>query len=49
MKCIRYYRPYGGKIERVSDDEAAREVDAGLAVYVSKQEWKFARAQEAGQ
>jgi len=41
MKCIRYKtEAKAGKIERVYDYVASREVSAGNAEYVSKKVWK---------
>lgn len=42
MKCIRFYRPHGGYVARVSDDDAAREVKAGKAIYCPKRWFKAA-------
>lgn len=39
MKCIHYYMP-DNRIERVTDDEAAKAVAVGRARYISKGEWK---------
>ena len=43
MKCVRYYRPFGGHIERLSDEEAAQKVRYGLAMYCPKRLWKVAK------
>lgn len=48
MKCIKYYRPHGGHVARVSDADAAREVSSGKAMYCPKHWWKAARLKEAG-
>jgi hypothetical protein len=47
MKCIKFYRQHGGHVARVSDDEAAREVKSGRAMYAPKSWWKAARRIEA--
>lgn len=44
-KCIKYYRPHGGHIVRVSDDDAAIQVRLGKATYCPKRLWKAAVAE----
>jgi hypothetical protein len=46
MKCIEYYRQHGGFVDRVRDDDAAKEVEAGRAFYVAKRAWKKQRDKE---
>ena len=43
MKCLKYYRPFGGHIERLSDDKAAEKVRDGVAMYCPKRWWKAAK------
>lgn len=46
MKCIKFYRPHGGHVVRVTDDEAQREVAAGRAMYCPKHWLRAARIKE---
>lgn len=43
MKCIRFYRRYGGHVARVSDAEAARAVSDQKAVYCPRHWWRAAK------
>ena len=43
MKTIRFYRPYGGHVARVSDDEAAAAVRDKRAMYAPKHWLKVAK------
>lgn len=40
MKCIQYYRPFGGQIKRVTDDVAKEAIAKNEAMYVPKKLWK---------
>lgn len=47
MKCIKYYRPHGGDITRVTDEDAAVEVAAKRATYCPKHLYKATMLKEA--
>lgn len=46
-KCIKYYRQHGSHVDRVSDVEAADQVQSGRATYCPKHWWKAAKLKEA--
>lgn len=49
MKTIKYYRPFGGHVVRVSDEEAAMVVGRNEAMYAPKSWLKAARELEKHQ
>jgi hypothetical protein len=46
MKVIRFYRPHGGHVVRVTETEAEAQVRAGKAMYAPKHWLKAAIAKE---
>ncbi len=47
MICIKFYRPYGGHIVRVSRREADVFVASGVAMFAPKHWWKAAKLKES--
>lgn len=46
MKCIKFYRPYGGHVVKVSDAEALKAVAEKRAMYAPKHWLKAAKLRE---
>ena len=46
MKCVKYYRPHGGHIVKLSDADALIAVSSGRAMYAPKHWLKAAHLKE---
>tara|TARA_R110000744_G_scaffold213318_1_gene332229 strand:- start:727 stop:879 length:153 start_codon:yes stop_codon:yes gene_type:complete len=46
MKCVKYYRQYGGNVVKISDADALSAVSSGRAMYAPKHWLKAAHLKE---
>lgn len=48
MKTVKFYRPHGGHVKRLPNEEAHSAVKSGKAMYAPKHWLKAARLKETG-
>ena len=48
MKTVKFYRPHGGHVERLTDTEAQSAVASGKAMYAPKSWFEAGRGKEQG-
>lgn len=47
MKCVKFYRPHGGHVARLTDADAGLVVKSGKGIYCPKHWYRAARLIEA--